>query len=144
MKHTKSLSMILAATLFAAPAFAATFEVEMLNSGTQGKMVFEPYVLKIAVGDTINFIATDRTHNAATIKGMAPEGSEKFKGKISKDVEVTFTEEGWYGVQCVPHFALGMVMTVQVGDAPMPEDFLERRLPPKAKKRFEESLAEAN
>ena len=34
-------------------------EVKMLNSGADGIMVFEPAVIKISKGDTVNFVATD-------------------------------------------------------------------------------------
>ena len=49
---------------------AAVHTVKMLNSGADGFMVFEPAVMKISVGDTINFEATDMAHNSASIAGM--------------------------------------------------------------------------
>ena len=49
-------------------SFAADFTVKMLNQGAGGIMVFEPAVLKINVGDTVNFIATDAAHNSALDK----------------------------------------------------------------------------
>jgi hypothetical protein len=36
---------------------------------------------------------------------------------------------------------MGMVMTIAVGDVAAPDDFLEGRIPKKAKKRFEAQLA---
>jgi plastocyanin len=42
----------------------------MLNRGESGTMVFEPAGLRIAPGDTVKFIATDRGHNAETVPGM--------------------------------------------------------------------------
>ncbi len=121
-------------------AIAETFEVQMLNKSENGKMVFEPSALRIAEGDTVKFIATDRGHNAESVKGMMPEGAEPFVGKINEEIEVTFTKPGFYGVQCKPHFAMGMVMVIAVGDAPAaPDSFLEGRLPKKAKERFEEA-----
>ncbi len=47
---------------------------------------------------------------------MLPEGAEAFKGKINQDVTVTFDVEGVYGVKCMPHYPLGMVALIQVGD----------------------------
>ena len=71
-----------------------------------------------------------------------PEGAEKFKGKINEEIEVTLTEPGFYGVKCLPHYAMGMVMVIAVGeDAAAPDDFLEGRIPKKAVKRFEEALS---
>jgi pseudoazurin len=123
-------------------AVAETFEVTMLNRGESGTMVFEPAGLRIAPGDTVKFIATDRSHNAETVPGMMPEASEGFVGRINEEIEVTFTEAGFYGVKCKPHFAMGMVMVIAVGDeATAPETFLEGRMPRKAKERFEEALS---
>lgn len=123
-------------------ALAETFEVKMLNKNGKENMVFEPGFLRIASGDTVRFVPTDKGHNAETIKGRIPEGAEPFKGKIGKEVEVTLTTEGLYAVQCKPHFAMGMVMTIAVGDiAEAPASFLEGRIPKRAKKRFEEYLS---
>jgi len=130
------------AALLGSSAFAETFEVQMLNKGSNGeRMVFEPSFVQAAPGDTIKFIATDRGHNAETAKGMIPEGSEGFKGKINEEIEVTLETEGVYGVICKPHYAMGMVMTVAVGDVAAPEGFLEGRVPKKAKARFEDQLS---
>ncbi|MGC1496552.1 MAG: pseudoazurin [Sulfitobacter sp.] len=120
---------------------AETFEVKMLNKGDAGRMIFEPASLRIAVGDTVKFLASDKSHNAESVDGMAPAGAASFKGKINEEVEVTLTEPGFYGVKCKPHYAMGMVMVIAVGDASAaPEDFLEGRIPKKAKQRFEEAL----
>ena len=97
--------------LVAGAGFAETDEVKMLNKGEEGKMIFEPSFLQIALGDTVLFVPTDKSHNAESVKGMMPEGAEMFKGKVNKDVEATFDIEGVYGVMCKPHYAMGMVMT---------------------------------
>lgn len=123
-------------------ALAETFDVQMLNKGENGTMVFAPSALRIAQGDTVRFIATDRGHNAESMNDMIPQGAAPFEGRINEELEVTFSEAGFYGVLCKPHFAMGMVMVIAVGDdtAP-PETFLEGRLPRKAKERFEEALS---
>lgn len=121
-------------------AWAETFEVQMLNKGEEGRMVFEPSSLRIAAGDTVRFIATDKGHNAETVDEMIPEGAEGFRGKLNEELEVTFDVEGFYGVICKPHFAMGMVMTIAVGDVDAPQGFLEGRVPRKAKERFEAQL----
>ena len=127
--------------LLAGSAAAETHEVQMLNKGEAGAMVFEPGFLRVAPGDTVKFIAIDRGHNAETVPDMIPEGSKAFKGKINEEIEVTFDTEGFYGVKCLPHFSIGMVMTVAVGeDVVPPEGYLEGRLPPRAKKRFTTQL----
>ncbi len=138
----RSLISTAAITLaLSAPAFAETFEVQMLNRGEEGTMVFEPSSLRIATGDTVKFIATDRGHNAESVEGMMPEGSEAFVGKINEEIEVTFDVDGYYGVKCKPHFAMGMVMVIAVGDGDAPQEgFLEGRMPRNAKQRFEAQL----
>jgi pseudoazurin len=95
---------------------AAEIEVKMLNKGADGgAMVFEPALVKIKPGDTIRFVATDKGHNAETIKGMLPDGAVPFTGKNGEDVNVTFDQTGVYGVKCLPHYGMGMVALVVVG-----------------------------
>lgn len=140
MGRTFATALVLA-SLMGGAAYAETFEVQMLNKGSDGeRMVFEPSLVKAAPGDTIKFIAANKGHNAETVKGMLPEGAEAFKGKINEEIEVTLTVEGVYGVICKPHYAMGMVMTIVVGDVTAPEDFLAGRVPKKAKARFEDQL----
>ena len=99
----------------ASMTLAAEVEIKMLNKGTEGLMVFEPALVKIEPGDTVKFVATDKSHNAETIKNMLPEGAALFAGKMSEDVAVTFDKPGVYGVKCMPHYAMGMVALVVVG-----------------------------
>ena len=135
------VSGLAVAILMGGAAFAETFEVQMLNKGADGeRMVFEPAFIQAQPGDTIKFIATDRGHNAEINRSMLPDGAESFSGRINEEIEVTLDTEGVYGVICKPHFAMGMVMTIAVGDAEVPDDFFEGRVPPKAKERFEAQL----
>ncbi|MFA8386351.1 MAG: pseudoazurin [Pelagibaca sp.] len=130
------------AALMGGAAFGETIEVQMLNKGSDGdRMVFEPAFVQAEPGDTIKFIAADRGHNAETVDGMIPDGAEGFAGKINEEIEVTLDTEGFYAVICKPHYAMGMVMTIAVGDTAVPADFLEGRIPRKAKERFEAQLA---
>ena len=96
-------------------AHAAEIEVKMLNKGAEGAMVFEPALIKVAPGDTVKFVATDKGHNAETIKGMLPADAAPFLGKNGEDVAVTFEKPGVYGVKCLPHYGMGMVAMVVVG-----------------------------
>lgn len=141
MIRTLATGLALAA-LMGSATFAETFEVRMLNKGTDAeRMVFEPAYIQAAPGDTIKFIAADKGHNAEVNKGMLPEGAEAFKGKINEEFEVVLSVEGVYGVVCKPHFAMGMVMTIAVGDVDAPADFLSGRIPKRAKERFEAQLS---
>jgi len=136
---TSSLALTIA---LSGAALAENFQVQMLNRGEAGTMVFEPAFLQIAAGDTVQFIATDRGHNAESIPDMFPEGAEEFSGSINQEFEVTLDVEGVYGVRCTPHYAMGMVMTIVVGDVTeAPAEFLEGRIPPKAKERFNDQLS---
>lgn len=129
------------AALMGGAAFAETFEVQMLNKGADGdRMVFEPAFVQAQPGGTIKFIAADKGHNAEVNDGMLPDGADAFKGKINEEIEVTLDTEGVYGVICRPHYAMGMVMIIAVGDVEVPEDFFEGRVPPNAKERFEAQL----
>ena len=123
-------------------AWAENFEVQMLNRGEAGNMIFAPAFLRLAPGDTVTFIPTDRGHNAESIATMTPEGGTEFEGRINEEIVVTYDVAGVYGVMCKPHFAMGMVMVIAVGDATeAPETFLEGRIPRGAKARFEEQLS---
>jgi pseudoazurin len=127
--------------LAAAPALAANFEVHMLNKGEAGAMVFEPALTKVAVGDTVTFIPTDVGHDAQTLKDILPAGGTEFKGAMGKEVAVTFTAPGVYGVKCAPHFAMGMVALVVVGDTPDLEQAKTAKLPKKARERMDAAIA---
>ncbi|SMC73627.1 pseudoazurin [Rhizobium sp. RU36D] len=124
-------------------AQAADFEVHMLNKGAQGAMVFEPAGLKIAPGDTVTFVPTDKSHNAESIKGMIPDGAAEFKGKMSESIKVTFDVPGLYGVKCSPHVGMGMVAAILVGDAPAANQaaFDAEKLPKKARERIDAAVA---
>ncbi|WIJ26976.1 pseudoazurin [Devosia sp. RR2S18] len=131
------------AAFLAVPAFAADYEIKMLNKGEAGAMVFEPAALQIQPGDTVTFVPTDKSHNAETILGMIPEGAEAFKGKINQEVKVTFDVPGLYGVKCAPHFGMGMVAAIAVGDElPNVEEAKAVKVPPKAQERFDAAYTE--
>ena len=125
-------------------AYAAEHEVRMLNKGPEGQpMQFDPAFLKIEPGDTVTFVATDKGHNSESILEMIPEGAETWKGKINEEITVTFDVEGIYGYKCMPHFGLGMVGIIQVGDSTENLDSAETaKLPGKAKTRMAELIAQ--
>lgn len=140
MKRTLIAAAMLGGLLAAAavqPAAAADFEVKMLNRGADGMMVFEPAYLEVQPGDTVTFLPTDKGHNAETIRSMLPANAEAFKGRMNKPVTVTFTEEGVYGYKCLPHYGMGMVGVVVVGDATANLDAIrEAKHPGRADKRM--------
>jgi pseudoazurin len=145
MHALKTNTAAAALLIFAAvPTMAANFEVHMLNKGADGAgMVFEPALTKVAVGDTVTFIPTDKGHDAQTLKEILPEGGDEFKGAMGKEVAVTFTTPGVYGVKCAPHFGMGMVALIVVGDAPDLEQAKTAKLPKKARERIDAAIAAA-
>lgn len=126
-----------------APAFAAEHEILMKNRGEAGTMVFEPAFLKVAVGDVIKFVPEDKSHNVESIDGMLPAGVEEFKSKLNEPFELTVTAEGVYGIKCTPHYAMGMVALIQVGDAPANlEEAKAVKMSKRAQERFEAAFAQ--
>ena len=95
---------------------AADVTLEMLNKLGKETMVFSEKVVKINVGDTVFWKATDKGHNVEFIKGGTPEGVEKFKSKYNVDTEYKFTIPGIYAYWCTPHKGMGMIGFVVVGD----------------------------
>ena len=102
--------------LMATPVIAADHTVEMLSSSNGEMMVFKPAVLKIAPGDSVTWKATNPGHNTASIAEMTPDASLEWNGKINEELKITFTKEGVYGYKCTPHYVLGMIGIIAVGD----------------------------
>jgi pseudoazurin len=143
MRKTIVASAIAVAALMTAfSAQAADHEVKLLNKGSTGMMVFEPAVIKIVPGDTVHFIATDKSHNVETIEGMLPEGAQPFKGEMNKDLTVAFEQPGVYGVKCKPHYGMGMVGLVVVGDPVNKTQAAAVEQKGKAKQKFETLFGE--
>ena len=97
--------------------FAEDATVEMLNKLEKENMVFSIKIVKVDVGDTVFWKATNKGHNVEFImKGGVPEGMDKFKSKVGQDTEYTFLIPGIYAYWCTPHKNLGMIGFVIVGD----------------------------
>lgn len=142
MKRVVAAATVLAALMLAGGAQAADHQVQMLNKGEKGVMVFQPDFVQAAPGDTVTFVPTDKGHDAESIKGMIPDGAEPFKGKISQPITVTLDKEGVYGVKCTPHYGMGMVALIVVGKPVNLEQAKAVKQSGKAKKVFEALLAE--
>jgi len=136
MRKIIVLGAFVAALGFTGAASAAEVEVKMLNKGTEGVMVFEPAFVKISPGDTVKFVAADKGHNAEIIDGMVPDGGQKFAGKINEELSITFDKPGVYGYKCKPHYGMGMVGMIVVGDAAHVDQAKEAKHPGKAKQVF--------
>lgn len=118
------------AVALASPAVAKDFQVKMLNKG----MSFEPKLVRVAPGDSVTFVATDKGHNAESIMSMLPPGATAFKGKMNQSVTVKFAKPGVYGFKCLPHYGMGMAGAVIVGNgAPNKAQAMAASHPGKAK-----------
>ncbi|MEM8951215.1 MAG: pseudoazurin [Pseudomonadota bacterium] len=111
---------LLALTLVPPVAGAGeTHVVEMRNSAADDPTeanVFTPPILKVEAGDSVIFKVVDKGHNSASKRGMIPEGAEPWNGGMDEEIEITFTVEGTYGYICLPHYQMGMVGLILVGD----------------------------
>ena len=100
-------------------AEGGSHSVLMLNADCNDSNVinvFEPAILRVDVGDSVTFLATDNGHNSASKRGMIPEGAEGWYGGIDEELTVTLTVPGIYGYLCLPHYEVGMVGLIVVGD----------------------------
>lgn len=145
MIKTFSFFLSLSLLLIALPstAMAKNIEVYMLNKGAQGAMVFEPALIVAEPQDTITFISKDKGHNVESVKGMIPAGAEFIKSKINQDYTFTVVEPGAYLIKCTPHYAMGMVALIVVGDEPSNlDEIIANKKPNLAQKRFNAIMTE--
>ena len=111
---THKLATLLIMLTLSAPAFAADYEVKMLNNGAGGMMIFEPAVLKASVGDTVKFVATDMAHNSVSV--FTPPGATPWKGAMNEEISITIDKPGVYIYECTPHAMMAMVGVIQASD----------------------------
>ncbi len=141
MKHALTLAAALA--FLAVPALAADHQVQMLNKGAEGPMVFEPAFVQAEVGDTVTFVPVDKGHDVVSLPGMLPEGVADFESKLNQEFVLTVETPGLYAVKCKPHLPMGMVALIQVGgDASNYDAVAEGKLPKKARERMDAALAQ--
>ena len=114
-KNIIKLIISISLFFFSSNLMAADETIEMLNKLGKESMVYSQKVVKIDVGDTVFWKATDKGHNVQFIKGGVPEGVDKFKSKFNKDTEYKFTIPGIYAYWCTPHKNMGMIGFVVVG-----------------------------
>ena len=112
----KKLTTLLFIFFISQSAFAADQTIEMLNKLGKEHMVYSQKIVNIEVGDTVFWKSTTPGHNVEFIKGGVPEGVEKFRSAVSKDVEYKFEIPGIYAYWCTPHKGMGMIGFVVVGN----------------------------
>ena len=120
-------------------AVEPTLVIEMLNKKGKEKMIYSEEVVRVNVGDTISWVPTSKGHNVQFVS--VPEGVEKIKSKLSKEVSYTFETEGVYLYLCTPHAGMGMIGLVIVGDLLENLDSVKKhKLMGKSKKKFKKLL----
>ncbi len=134
----------LSVSSISAPALADQ-SVDMLNKHPDSKErnVFYPPIVKIQPGEMVTWVAKNKGHNVEFVKGAVPDGVPAFRSKLSKDASFTFETPGVYVYKCTPHYGLGMVGIVVVGDDMSGlEAATAKKYPGKAGKRLKAMLAE--
>lgn len=133
-----------ALAFLASPAAAKEWRVAMVNHGPDGAMDFSPAFVRVSPGDSVRFVAQDKSHNVESIPELTPAGAAMFKGKMNSDLLVKFTRAGLYGYKCLPHYAMGMVGLVEVGSASNRAAALSSlgKLPPLARMRMSKFLSQ--
>jgi pseudoazurin len=127
-------SIALAATCFVAFLVRADeLQVKELNRGPNGFFVFDPELVRVKPGDTVDFIASDKGHDVHSINGMIPDGAQPIDGKTNQDTKVTFNQPGVYVISCKIHTLMGMMCVVVVGDPVNIDKIDPSGLPAKAK-----------
>ena len=143
MRILTTLGLLMA---MATSAFAEDATVEMWNKDPDDKsrkMVFSQEIVTIEAGQSVEWLATDKGHNVQIIAG--PEGYKlPKKSKLSKDVTLTFDQEGVYVYVCTPHASMGMIGIVVVGDLTQEavDAIKDAKVKGKSKKKFKALLAE--
>jgi pseudoazurin len=95
---------------------AEDISIDMLNKRNDGqRMVYSEDLVKISLGDTINWNPKDPGHNVEFVAG--PDGFElPPKSFINRKVSMKFEVPGIYLYVCSPHSIMGMIGLVVVGD----------------------------
>ena len=112
----KKITLFLFILFISQPSFSADQTIEMLNKLDKEFMVYSQKIVNIEVGDSVLWKASTKGHNVEFIKGGVPEGVEKFRSKLNKDVQYKFEIPGIYAYWCTPHKGMGMIGFVIVGN----------------------------
>jgi len=112
----KNLLLAILLVFISSNVLSADITIEMLNKNkeTKKRMVYSQEVVKIEIGQSIEWVPTDRGHNVEMLVG--PQGYDlPKKTKLNEAVNMTFSTPGIYLYQCSPHAALGMIGIIVVG-----------------------------
>lgn len=140
MRRILTAGIVLASLAAAQAASAAEVLVEMLtrDKATNTNNLYSPSLVRVNKGDTVKWVAKQAGHNVAFIAGGVPAGVALFNSPMSKDVTFKFEKPGIYMYKCTPHWGLGMVGLVVVGNDKSNLAAVKAvYVPPAAKKRLE-------
>ena len=131
--------LLVSAMLFATPSLAADLTIEMLNKDENGnKMIYSQEVVRVDVGDTINWVPTTKGHN---VEMIASPNDVKFKSKVSKEASMTFDTPGIYYYLSAAHKGMGIIGLVVVGgDVSNKDEVAKARALGKSKKKLKALL----
>lgn len=76
---------------------------------------FDPIVLFINPGDTVKWTNMSPIHDTVSLEGLIPEGATPWQFPIGENASITLDVEGVYIYKCTPHYAVGMVGAIVVG-----------------------------
>jgi pseudoazurin len=105
-------------------AFAKSYDIEMSNKTGKESMLFNPYFLKLEVGDVVNFVPKSKGHNTKSL--LIPEGAKPWKGKNNQAITVQLNVPGYYIYRCSNHFSMGMIGVLVVGNGANKNEALEK------------------
>ncbi|MCC4273197.1 pseudoazurin [Marinomonas communis] len=111
---SKILSLLCLA-LLSSFASAKDWQIQMLNYGDAGSMVFEPSYVHAQVGDTVTFVPTQSGHNAKSY--VVPEQAKQWTSPLNETYTLPLSQEGIHLYYCPPHLMMGMIGVIQVGNA---------------------------
>ncbi|MEX2515496.1 MAG: plastocyanin/azurin family copper-binding protein [Gammaproteobacteria bacterium] len=112
MRTSKLLMTFALGMLLTAAAHVAAAETHTI---TARSTAYDPVVLQIEPGDDVRWVSMGGHFNEFEA-GNIPEGVEPWKTQMGRDVSRTFDVEGVYVYKCPPHFAMGMVGAIIVGE----------------------------
>ena len=116
MKFSKSPNLLTVLFLLCPlSSYADSYTVKMLNESNHEEMVFHPAILKVKLGDTINFVPTDLGHTPES--RLVPPGAKTWQGFLYNPLSVKLEQEGLYVYECNLHPRMAMIGIIQVGDA---------------------------
>ncbi len=94
-------------------SFNVSAEEHIIAAGATN---FNPMHVFIKPGDSVKW-TNMAVHDSQSMDGLIPEGAEHWKSNIGQEIAVTLDVEGVYIYKCNPHYPMGMVGAIIVGEA---------------------------